>query len=195
MTINFPGPCVVTIYYTVDGVEHTINLNCVSTVDVLPGTVPALIDLVQRNSGNVNLSVAVNAFCDVLAPLMDTGTSFTRYEFFNVAPLSTEKTFVTQETLVVLGTNVTPYNPGWAGTFSFRTQEGGHMKVVLGEITGSLIGKYQYGDLSVAGKAVVDYIDSGTNWILARDTSYPFGLSHYTLNFNRKLTDKRFNLS
>jgi hypothetical protein len=78
-------------------------------------------------------------------------------------------------------------------TYTFRTIEGGIMKVVLNEQPQSQWAPLSYAGLSADQQAFVDFFtDDSTSYWLARDTSYPHIFLKLFGGYNESLFRKRF---
>lgn len=189
---NFPGPFEVVIKYSVDGLEHEQNLNCSAVTPVGVGDSPSDIDLVQRNAGTVQLDTAVDAWCDLLKVGSSSTMTFNTFDFYSVADLSFERTFITSGDIDIDGTNVGAYNPAHQKTLTFRTLEGGNMRIVVMETADTSKTRVPYNQTGAGNQAIMDFVVSPTNWILARDTSYPISTLNAIGGENEALFRRRF---
>ena len=181
MAVNYPGPYQVRIHYEVnpngDGIlEHVIQLNVDLEVDPTPGDPFSLMSALRRDTGGIDLDVATAAFVNVAEDLFDTGEgSFTYAELWKYTPDTFLASYVSSLDLSLPFTGLgTSYTAG-QDIYTFRTLEGGIMRVELHENLASPGPAVAYADLAADPKALADYfITNNTGVWLARDTSYPF---------------------
>jgi len=194
MTINFPGPVVVELVFDVAGIEHKMRLNCQSPITPVPGQALSTIDVVQRNSGTLNILDAIDDLMVLLQPLFSTNMSCSLVNVYVVPDQSEIHNYINSATLAYLGSQATTYQAGGSLSFSFHTQESGAFLIRLMEPVIESFGRITYANLTAAQQALVDYIDSGSSWVLARDTSYPFGFIRATGNLNRDAMNSRYDI-
>lgn len=192
MAINFPGPYTVELKYTTEGLQHSMQLNCDVDGDPVIGTVPTAINLLQRDATTIQLDVAVDTLLTQLLPQFSDESTFDEYILYKNVPESTEKTFITAGVLGDAGTSLTATEFAHQSTYTFRTQEGGVMRLVLLEDANQVKVRTPYGELGAAAQALMDYITGLTNWILARDTSYPIVPMARTGGENEAVFRKRY---
>jgi len=197
MALNFPGPYEVRLFYTVNHTTglytHSARYNVVCAVDPNPGDAFSTISVVKRNTDTVALDVAVDTWVALLQPLFVAApTAFLYAELWKYDPLSFEASFVSTYDISLAGTGGGSVNPGGQAIFTFRTQEGGVMKVSLMETAIASGGSLPYVSLNAAQGALVDTLTNGTTPWLARDTSYPFAFVQMHPGVNEALYKKRF---
>lgn len=193
MAINFPGPYGIEISYTVDGFTHSqeLNVDCQGTPS--PGDTPASITLETIDLVGLNLDTAVNEWVDLIKAHLNTSTSYSDYTLWKYTPLTTERIFITSASLSQIGTDATAYRPAGQLTFSFRTQEGNTMRVVILESTNNTDAQLPIGSLAPGkSKDIADYVLSSDRWILARDTSYPIAGINWSPTENERIYKRRF---
>lgn len=189
---NFPGPFEVVIKYSVDGVNHLQNLNCNAVTPIGVGDLPADIDLQTRVGGTVALDAAVTAWVNLLKVGSSSTLTFDSFDFYSVAALSSVRTFITSGTIGVSGTNVGSYNPAHQKTLTFRTLEGGTMRIVQMETADTSKARVGYAATGAGNQAIMDFVVGTTNWILARDTSYPISALNAIGGENERIFRTRF---
>lgn len=176
MTINFPGPCGLRIFYSVDGREHKMEFNFDPVDAVLtPGEPFAGIEAVSKGGSNSNLADYID---DVLMPLIqpfydDTLAAFDRAEVWQYTPGTYQATFISAYSIGLPGTDDGSVIPAAEQIWTFRSAEGGIMRVHFEEpntLPGASVG---YGAMGAVGQAFVDAFLADENVFLARDTSYP----------------------
>lgn len=203
MALNYPGPLEVRLFYTTTSITsqpitHTMRLNCIPTPAsvIEPGTPPEDIGLTLRNAAlPAQLDVAVTDWVNILAPIFDADdTVFDFYEVWAYEPQSFDGTFITTANLGVPGTNSGAGVGTAAGQdiYVFRTQEGGIMKINLMESKSGVGASNGYSQLAGPTLALVDYVLSNNNWIVARDTSYPIAFKRRFPGQNEALFKRRY---
>ena len=192
MAINFPGPYEVELHYTVDGIEHDMRLNCQAVGVVTVGTVPSAIDLNTRNLGTVDLATAVDLFSEELIKLFSSTMSINGYDFYSYAPNSFVRTWLTAGGLSKSGVSGYPTIPAHQSTFTFRTQEGGVMRIVLLDDSASSNVRVPYAAAPTMFQTFMNHVTDPDNWILARDTSYPIAPMNWVGGQNEAVFKSRY---
>lgn len=196
MTVtNFPGPYEVRINYTVNAsavvLSHQQRLNVRVDGDPLPGEVFTAIDVLRRDDTTDLLSDKVDEWVALLQPAFSNQATFVNAELWKYEALSFEASFVGTYAIGLAGTAGTAQPAGQA-IFTFRTQEGGIMKLSLMESNITPGGTVPYTGMATEQKAIADAIQYGTAFWLARDTSYPFAFIAMHPGRNEVLFKKRF---
>lgn len=173
MAINYPGPYEVEINYTVNSLDHVMRFNVAlaSAPDV--GDDPSTIDVVLRSGANALLSSVVASLMGVLRPVYASTCTFTSYTLWRYTPNTFERTYITTGDISLAGTNAGATTLAGYIMLTFRTQEGGVMRVVLLENVVDQDIKQTYANAGVLFQNIFDYFTASTGWALARDTSYP----------------------
>jgi len=173
MAINYPGPYEVRINYTVAGRSHQQRLNVridgtpVAGVDDF-----TTIDALRRDDTPVALDSEVDDWVDLIKVYFNsTDGDIVNAELWKYEAESFNADFVAAYDIAVAGTSATATSPASQLMWTFRTQEGGVMKISLMDVhvtPGAKISPpYTSGNLAVANAVVL-----GTSPWLARDTSY-----------------------
>lgn len=173
MAVNFPGPYEVEIHYTSNSNAHVQRLNCDVLVAPDPGDPASTIDLKLRGGGTEQLDIAVIAWCDLIGASYETTTTFDNFTLWAVDPGTFDKTFITTEALAIDGTGGGSTIPEHQLALTFRTVEGGTMRVVLLESMSNEQDRVSYANTGALVQGIMDFVVSTNGWILARDTSYP----------------------
>lgn len=196
MVTNFPGPYQADIFYTtlVSGVplEHVAKLNVDCVGPLFPGQDFSTIEFVTKGAGPVNGLAAILDWADLMKAFFHTANTIDRVELWSVAPESYDRTFISAADIGVDGTNVGATIPASQVIFTFRTSEGGIMRLNLMEAS-ELPGRPQTlpnGFPTIDN--VANFVVSDNNWILGRDTSYPVATIRYLPGQNEKLFKFRF---
>lgn len=193
MAQNFPGPYAVEIEYDVDDVSHKMTLNCDVTGSPAPGDIPSSISLVTRDGVGAQLDLAVNAFAALWMPNLNNANSTRAYTLWKYTPLSTERQFITTDTLTVSGGASGGTVLAHQSTLTFRTQEGNGMRIVILEDALTFNTRSPLASPDVTNyNALRDFIVSDSNWVLARDTSYPIAALNLTGGQNERVFKVRY---
>lgn len=180
MAANFPGPYQLRLFYNVapaalPAMDHVLQLNCDPTTDPDIGDAFSTIALNTQAGATTPLDTAVDGLEAVFEDLFSvTDTAIDRAELWKFEPLTFESSFVS--TYPIAGAGTDGGNDFSAGQtiYTFRTEEGGFMRVTLQEPRLSPGESVLYGNLGAASLAFVDYfLAAATNVWLGRDTSYP----------------------
>jgi hypothetical protein len=175
MALNYPGPYQVRIFYSVSSRVHVVALNVQMSVEGSVGDPFSDFIPLQRNGSAVTtLDTHVDNFVTVAKPFINTGQDFDFAELWKYTPDTFEADFISSYTLGVAGTSGSATKNASQLIWTFRTQEGGSMRVVLMDTTYDQAITVPYGSMDTPTKALADDITAGTNVWLARDTSYPF---------------------
>jgi len=191
MASNFPGPYEVEIIYTAGGLEHRSRLNCDANGTPSPGDAATAIDLKTRGGGTVQLDTAVGALTDLFRVIYNDGDTFDSFNFWKYAAGTFDRTFITSASIGTSGQKVGAGNDNHANIYTFRTIEGGVMKIVLLDSTATEVIRQPAAGSGADNVAIFDFVVSTSNWILARDTSYPITANHLVGGENEALFKKR----
>jgi|SRR3990172_6090248 len=174
MALNFPGPYDVRIFYTVSAREHVqkLNVSLASTPD--PGDPFSGITATTRVGGTRALDDAVDDWVAVIDNYFNsTDASFVRAELWQYETESFDAHFVTTYDISAPGISAIATVPASQVTWTFRTLEGGVMRVTLLD-TQSGVALPDYPPYSSAAQDVADFVTASDNPWLGRDGSYPF---------------------
>lgn len=192
MASNFPGPYEVEIHYTSNSNQHVQRVNCDVLSTPAPGAAPSTIDLKVRGGGSVQLDTAVDDWVALLADNFEVPSSFDNFTFWKIDPGTFDKTFITTAALSQVGTGGGATTPEHQVALTFRTIEGGSMRIVMLESQTTTNERKAYIDSSVPIQAIMDFVVSTSDWILARDTSYPIASLNSVGGQNEALFKKAY---
>ena len=197
MVANFPGPYEVRIFYSTTPTslpqmvhEQRLNVNVIGSPT--PGTDFTAIQFLTRSGANVAANTAVLAWVALVAGLYNTNTEFVSAELWQYAPLSFEATYIS--TLAIADTGDSAVAPVAAGQliYTFRTQEGGVMRLSFMETVISPATQQTAPYTPAAAQAINAFVLGTTNWVLARDTSYPIANIRLSPGQSEALFKRRF---
>lgn len=175
MALNYPGPYQVRIFYTAQSRVHVHALNF--QVDAITPQVGDLFsDIYPMDKGGASattLDLIVDDYVALIDNIYNTGASIDFAECWAYEPESFEATFISSYTINAAGTNGAATEAASETIFTFRTQEGGSMRLSLLDTVVDPGVAQSYGDLAASYQAIVDFVLSSDNIWLARDTSYP----------------------
>jgi len=199
MVQNFPGPYELRIEYTTligaIPIIHTQRLNLDLTTIPNPGDDFTNINVVTRGGvATPVLSAVVDSWLFLVAGRFEDVTTFGIVELWKYTPLTFDAVFISAYTSVVTnGSDVT--NPTVVATqevYTFRTQEGGIMRLTWLETITAAAQPQTFPTGSATVDAIETFVVSSINWILARDTSYPFASLRFLGGQNEKTFRQRF---
>lgn len=191
--INYPGPYEVRMFYTVNTIQHVQRLNVRVDGTPAPGTAMADIDFLRRDNLTYTATDEIEDWADLIKPLLSSASSTIDFaELWKYEPGTFNAEFISTHPLAVAGTNASAYNPAGQIIFTFRTLEGGLMKISVMETTFLKGLPLAYPAMSAAAQAVADAVQLGTSPWLARDTSYPFSFIKLFPGENEATFKKRY---
>ena len=173
MPDNYPGPHVVDISYNVSNLTHHMQLNCDAGATLTPGADLATINLTQRNGSPVNVITAVTAWVNLIKALFNTAVTFNDFVLWQYTVGTFDRIFINSAVLDIAGTSATATVLAGQSITTFRTVEGGVMKLNLMESISPPAASVARAALTGTYDTMCDFVEGLTNWILARDTSYP----------------------
>lgn len=198
MAFNYPGPYEVELLYSVNlspggAITHRQRLNCQVVADPAVGDPPSSISLVRRNTTNVLLNTAVADWTTLVRAAYNSAeASMVGYNFWKYTPGTFERTFITGEGLALAGTSATGSSNSRSDIITFKTQEGGQMRLVFLESVGTMLGIDNTPFANAQMEAIRAFVVGTTNWILARDTSYPVIAFNHLGGQNEKVFKMRY---
>lgn len=193
MAQNFPGPYEVEIEYVVGDLRHIHRVSCDVVSAPAPGTDPTLIELQTKGGTPKTLDAAIDEYIPLVQPFFSASdASFVGYNFWKYEPQTFDRSFITTAQIGLNGTNPSPYVKAGQGTYTFRSSEGGRMRLTW--LEHSLEGFFvtEFADLGADASAYMSYVLSSGGWILARDTSYPIVGLRQLRGQNEVIFRKRF---
>lgn len=200
MALNYPGPYEVRIKYTVSAtggsIQHVQRLNLNMAEAPTPGLPFEDVRALRRVDDGTPASRALDTMVDEWIALIqtqfNTSVTFDLAELWAYEPESFEASFVSTYAIGVNGTNGAPISVAGQAILTFRTLEGGVLKINLMEPINAAGAKVGMTSAPAGIQAISDYVVSDVNWILARDTSYPFAPMNFAPGQNEAIFKKRF---
>lgn len=188
MAANFPGPYDMRFFYTVQGRDHTQKLNCAVQGTPNVGDDSSTIVLQTKDLVGVNMETAADAWAALIADQFnDTDAVINRVELWRYEPLSSDAIYVSSYQLGVDGTSAGATAPASQTISTFRTVEGGVLKINLMDTVFPGDQKEAYPAQYSSVNDIFDYVVADDTWILGRDTSYPVLALNWLPGINERL--------
>lgn len=201
MAINFPGPYEIRLFYSVavagfTAYQHVAKYNTDVAGTPDPGTPPNEVLITRRIASLDPADDMMDAVVDEWIALIDAywsnACTFQRAELWSYEPESFDGQFITSYDIGVTGVSPTAIVPASEVIHTYRTLEGGVMKLNFEEVSVAAGAQQALGTAGGVTGEVRDFILSTANWILARDTSYPFAAMFYSPGQNERTFKKRY---
>jgi hypothetical protein len=180
MAINYPGPYELRFFYSTDVTpggsrDHVMRLNLNLQSDPTPGAAFSTINAINAASSTNALDDVAGEMEALLAPLYSAADStFDRWELWKYETDTFNAQYISALDAVTSPSGGSDANPAGQVIFTFRTSEGGVMKVVLMEPINTPGQSLGYASLASVNTDFIDYfLDSANGWFIGRDTSYP----------------------
>lgn len=198
MTLNFPGPYELRIFYdttvgsTVIPHEQRLNVKCQS--DPSPGALFSAINIVAGDNTVSDLQTEVDAWVALMKALFHTSSNINYAELWKYTPGTFLASFISTYNIAVAGTSGSATASATASIFVFRTIEGGLMKVQVMEGVRAATTRLAAAGLNASEAALVAYVLDPAlgQFFLGRDTSYPFAFTYMYPGQHEALWKKRF---
>jgi hypothetical protein len=193
MAINYPGPYEVRIFYTVTSFVHVQKLNVRLETDPTPGDDFSTINALRRDDAPYALDSEVDDWVVLMKAIYNTVSTTIDYaELWKYTPGTFDASFVSTYPIAVAGTSGTTTNAAGQYIITFRTTEGGIMKLSFMESIMALAARDTLPLGNAGADAIADAVVAGTSPWLARDTSYPFSCIAAYAGQNEALFKKRY---
>ena len=198
MAINFPGPYEVRIYYSVSysvgGVlTHSQRLNVRLDADPTPGTAFADINALRRDESPFDLAGEVDDWVLLMKALYsNAGVTIDYAELWKYEDQSYDASFVSTYPIAVAGTNGQATIGAAQSIVTFRTMNGGIMKLSFMESVVAEGSKDTLPFSSAQLDAIADAVVAGTVPWYGKDNSYPFACIAAFNGKNEALFKRRF---
>lgn len=198
---NYPGPFEIRIIYSVavagfSAFEHIMRLNCDVAGVPDPGEDPSTILITRRvaslDPADDMMDAIVDEWIALITPYWSNACTFIRAELWSYEEESFDAAFVTSYTIGTVGSSATAIVPAAEVIHTYRTIEGGVMRLHFEEPSVAAGAKSSLATATGVTGAIKDFIISTANWILARDTSYPFAPMFYHPGQNERTFKKRY---
>jgi hypothetical protein len=199
MVENFPGPHELRFSYTTligaIPLTHTQRLSLALTTDPNPGAAFNNINAITRGlSVEPDLAAVVEAWLTLIAPRFPEDAVFGIVELWKYEPGGYQASFISaySPTKTTGDNAVNSSLPAAQEVLTFRTMEGGVMRVTWIETTSGSTQPLPYPTSITGVDEIFEFVIGLTNWILARDTSYPFAALRFLGGQNEKTFRQRW---
>lgn len=199
MADNFPGPYQLRVFYNCapsgsPNLTHVMALNLAVSGTPEIGTPFADIDIIRRIGGVVDLATVTSELHGVLRPILSLAdTLITHAELWKYAEGTHDASYVATYVIDLSGLNVNVAKPAGQMIWSWRTGEGGIMKIYVMEATNQESTQQSYGNLDADEQAFVDWFhEDATSYALARDTSPPLVFLRMSPGQHETIFQKRY---
>lgn len=191
MTQYYPGPYEVEIFYVEGGITHKQRLNTALGVIAAAGSPFSSFSVLTRAGTNVTLDTAVTAWVNLIRPLFAATTNFTIANLYRYAENSFDKTFLSTFDVNLVGSNAGGVQLNHQTILTFTTQQGNNMRVSFLDDSNALSSRIPIRDANAQIQAIATFLVGTTNWITARDGSYPVGRLNSSQGQNEALFKRR----
>jgi hypothetical protein len=179
---------------TFQPIVHTARYNIDLDAAYAPGLAFSAMGIKRRSGTPTGLDAYVDAWIALVQVLYSTNANNTLdfVELWKYAPLSFNADFMSVYAVNLAGTTALGATPAHQSILTFRTLEGGLMKMSFME-TVSTGNNVDTPPLASAGlEAIQTFVVSTGNGFLAADTSYPFACRAHLPGQNEALFRKRY---
>lgn len=191
MTLNFPGPNQVRLFYTCNTHPHVQQLNCEEVSHPGVGYAIGNYDFATRAGGSVQADTAIDAWVALIKPMFSsTYTSFTHAEVWEYDPGTNDGHFLTVYSLGVSGTSGSGLITAGQAIMNFITQEGGNMRLDFMESTIAQGNTDPYPFPAGVIQDTANFVIGTSNWIKARDSSFPVAARNWLPGVNEAWTKR-----
>jgi hypothetical protein len=199
MTLNFPGPYEVRMFYTIPisgftPLTHVARYNVRIDGNPDPGTAFADIDVLRRDDSPFALDGEIDDWVTMIKGLWSSTSSpsIDYAELWKYTPESFDASFVSTYPIAVTTTSASPNVVSGQSIVTFRTMGGGIMKLNFMEtiILPTFPDTLPFSNATL--DAIADAVVAGTVPWLARDTTYPFACIAAYTGTNEALFKKRY---
>lgn len=189
MALNFPGPQEIRLYYTVATRQHIMRLNIETSVVPAVGTPFDEIEVVRQiGTTPRQLDVLVDQWVALLVPRYNSGdATFDFAELWTYVAESFDATYVSTYAIAASGTAGSATYPAGEAIITFRTVEGGIMRLHLMESVRNPGPSLVYADAATPEQDIIDFVLAGGGYFLARDTSPPVAMLRLHPGVNERL--------
>lgn len=181
MTIHYPGPYEIRLFYTVTGgtgvIQHEARYNLRVAGDPDPGTPFADIDALRRDDSPFALDGEIDDWIALIDGLYSSNlpmVTFDYCELWKYVPESFDASFVSTYDIGVEGATAAATVSSQQTIVTFRSTLGGIMKLSFMETVITTVARDTLPFDNATLDAVADAVVAGTVPWMARDGGYPF---------------------
>lgn len=190
MTQYFPGPYEVELQYVAAGITHKQRLNATMVVEGDVGDPFSSYSVLTRAGGSVALNTAVDAWVTLIKTQFANTINFTTATLYKYVTGTNEKNFRSTYNVAQVGTGSGSV-ASHQDIYTFITQAGNGMRISLLETQRNSEARIPIDDGTASEKAIANFLIGTTNWIKARDGSFPIGKLNLSGGQNEALFKRR----
>lgn len=200
--LNYPGPYQVRLYYSTTPagfptIQHSAryNIDLLGAPPIAPGTLFSAAGVKRRDAVAETLQAYVDRWVVLMKALMASAANNTidYAELWYYTPLSFNAQYISTYAINVAGTNAGASTGAAEKIMTFRTMEGGSMRLHFEEMAASSGGAPDTPPFTTGADDAIQVMVSGvTNAWLGMDTSFPFATVALYPGQNEALFKKRF---
>lgn len=185
MPINPLDPGFVKLKYARGGIEHVavyqIAFNGVPSVGFEP-------NFATQEEDVVDMSTALNAWVSIIRPAYEDTVTFVSGECWRKTSPTADPIWIYTENLAIAGNSANPTIVAGQLCQTFRTQEGGLLKIFLMESSApaNIVTNPPYTAATLEAN-ISNYLRGGTSWIRGRDDSFAIADIRVTTKINDSL--------
>jgi len=181
MALNFPGPYEVRLFYTVTGtsavIQHEARYNIRVDPEPAPGDPFSSISVLRRDDSPFDLDGEIDDWVVMMKALFTnqgTATTIDFAELWKYEDESFDAEFVSTYPIAVAGTSATATSASGQVIVTFRTTNGGVMKLSFMEtvISPGVVDTLPFANAAL--DTIADEVVAGTVPWMGRDNGYPF---------------------
>lgn len=197
MALNYPGPFELRLYYTTTVSSTPLTHVARYNIDIdgaAPGAAFSAMNVKSVNGSNPTLAAYLSDWVDLFRPVLSSGAgnSIDYAELWEVTPGTFDMSFVSAESIGLAGLSGSTTQPASQGILTFRTVQGGILKLSFMECV-FVSGNKDTPPFSLSPvTAIADFVTGGDNAFLGRDTSRPFAVIAFFPGQNEALFKRRF---
>lgn len=192
MVQNFPYPYQVHYRVVTPVGSHKQRVGLNVTSNPAQGTSFTGIDATRRGSTTVDLATWATEYFGFLLGVMGANYSIDTIELWKYAPESLDGTYVSSFTSSFSRTTGDSAEVAKYRMLTFRTSEGGVMKIVLFDKASYGNTQQPYTSLSTEEKALIDHVRSSACALIGLDGSFPIGFIRASDGQNEALWRKAY---
>jgi hypothetical protein len=202
MAVNYPGPLELRINYSVTVGSSALNHQQRLNVDPVLGEPDVgvafdTIDVKDIEGYAISLNDLIDDWIAVLQPLYNATCTWTDVEAWWYTPLTNDAHFISAYSIGLTGSAGGANIPAGQVVYTFRTQEGGILRINLMEAAPTTGNPKTYAVMTANEQAVVDFVltDTTGRCFLGKDTSYPFSVNKMFPGQNEALFRRRYRIT
>lgn len=193
----FDGVWELRIFYTTTAtpggaIEHVHTMDVNVNSEPLPGTPFEAIEVELKDGSSAILATKVSEYVELIDGQFAITTDFSRAELWAIPEGTYDGQFISVYTLGVQGDSGSGTIAAHQNTWTFRSRDGGTMRVQLMETVDNTNLKQSYPTGSSLVNDVFEYVTGSGSFFLARDNSVPLAPLNYSGGQNERLFRKRF---